>query len=598
MGMTSFLDNINPFRMTVRKLESVNRNQEVALDAALSALQLARPMASQNPTGRVFIFPQYNIHPEQIYSVARNSDILRIVHNALKGEIFRNGYELSLATDTDEEVVVGEDSYDSEVAKAEPIEDEETEVVDEKPKKPDVKERKEIIDFLESCNANKQSVLEVCKQCEDDVNIIDDAFVLFLFEYKFSKGVPYESRTLREVLRVDPKWMALVLNDQDIPGMDNSGMLIMSCRSRRDEFTMVPLDMESTAMDPVTGDKLERVYYQHKGNNGKTVYYFEDEIVHFSRYFPTTRLGFSPVITLWEKVQTLMAMDIYVQQLYVGQRPPKGLLLVKTANKEGLSKAWEEMLSRVAQKPHLPGMMGVQGGGNTDKGNFAEYFDFMKSLDEMQYTDVRNEMRNQIGAFHGVSPLFQNDTSQGGGLNNEGLQLTVTNRAAERAQNDYNNKVFRALMKAMNMEHWVLRLRPSEEQDEMAKLQRIEMHLKNGGEAAAKGLQAEWDSDKGETIIKSGSFSPPMLMSPMTSASDGFGDGSEEDSPNNPESTSSGEPKKKPNYAGSPREVSKGFESFFLSRKPMTSSLESSRKSSKTSLKKQGVSRRYKNSTN
>ena len=55
----------------------------------------------------------------------------------------------------------------------------------------------------------------------------------------------------------------------------------------------------------------------------------------------------------------------------------------------------------------------------------------MDTLEEMQYITVRDEMRQRIASFYGVSNVFMMDTGKSGGLNNEGLQVLVTNRAVE-----------------------------------------------------------------------------------------------------------------------------------------------------------------------
>ena len=103
------------------------------------------------------------------------------------------------------------------------------------------------------------------------------------------------------------------------------------------------------------------------------------------------------------------------------------------------------MLAKAKKNPHLPAVMGVTNNlGNG--GKFVEFIDFMKSLDELQFTEQRDEFRRVIGSVYGVSPIFQNDASTGGGLNNEGLQITVTNNAVEKGQKNYNNKLLKWIL--------------------------------------------------------------------------------------------------------------------------------------------------------
>ena len=67
---------------------------------------------------------------------------------------------------------------------------------------------------------------------------------------------------------------------------------------------------------------------------------------------------------------------------------------------------------------------------------------FMDSIKEMDYIQVKEDLRDRIAAFYGVSKIFMADNSASGGLNNEGMQILVTNRAVEMAQTIWNNYVF------------------------------------------------------------------------------------------------------------------------------------------------------------
>jgi len=193
-------------------------------------------------------------------------------------------------------------------------------------------------------------------------------------------------------------------------------------------------------------------------------------------------------------------------ELYDGQRPPKAGLFFKTSNRDTLNKMWDEAKQRAEENPHLPIIMGVP--DSSSGRNFVEFIDFMKSLDELQHTEMRNEYRRQIGAVYGVEPLFQGDVSQGGGLNNEGMQVTVTNRAVEYGQEIYNKFYLPKLLKAMGVKGYVLTLNPSEEQDEMAKLERQRLTLENGRNAVSMGLEAKYIEDTSEVFIKEGDLIP------------------------------------------------------------------------------------------
>ena len=79
-----------------------------------------------------------------------------------------------------------------------------------------------------------------------------------------------------------------------------------------------------------------------------------------------------------------------------------------------------------------------------------------------------HEIANVLG-IEGVN--FMIDNGKSGGLNNEGMQILVTNRAVEFGQKVYTEVLFPRMLKEMNVYDWKLTLYPNEEEDEASKLQ-------------------------------------------------------------------------------------------------------------------------------
>lgn len=431
-----------------------------------------------------YVVPLYPYGNETLYEVSYYSDILTIVQNALKREVFRNGLEVVEAEKTDADVTTSEDVY---AASEEDLAD--------------------VRKWIQDVNMNHQSLEDVGKELEDDLNIMDDCWAFAGFEYSFGGSGEISDMMLSEVLRMDPRYMGLVMNSMDVPGHDDEGRTLSVC----------PVHRENLVVDgtrcPQCGKKTYLAYFVHKSGK-KLVHYMRHEVFHASRYRPSKRLGFSPVMTVWAKVFSLYSMDDYIKELYEGKRPPKGMLVFNTNNYTSLKKSWEDMLARAKENPHLPAIMGIQNQGQNGPRKVAEFFDFMKTLDELQYTEARQEMRTQIGAVYGVLPIFQADVSTSGGLNQEGLQVTVTNRAVEAAQIGHN-RFYAWCLKARQDMGVVVRHRPSEEQDENAKLDRQYKSLQNGKAAVELGLQCEYSQDTGEVVIKDGSLMKPASFSPF-----------------------------------------------------------------------------------
>ncbi len=483
------LNSLNPYE-TIKKLRSHNRIMSVG-DLRPYDMDYTRRYTN-------YVVPVYQYPLNTLYTIAFNSDILTSVHNAIRRELFRNGIELVKAEQTDSETTSTE-----------------AELPEEQQGISEEAERKSILEWLDEVNENQQKILDVLFELEDDFSIMDDAFMVFLNSYKYNKEGVIVEKELQEVLRADPKFMGLVMNKQDRPAYDDDGHKLSFCPCHREQI----LTDTERCKNSDCGLRTLPAHFRHHAH-GHELFYTKNEVVHKNKYRPSKRLGYSPILAIYNKTFTLNGMDEYMLELYAGKRPPKGLLIFNTSNVDAAEKAFEKMQSRALENPQLPGIMAIESKGDKQPKKVAEFIDFMRSLDELQYTDTRNEMRRQIGAVYGVMPLWQGDMSQGGGLNNEGMQITVTNRATEYGQGIYNDYFLTKLLEAKGVKGWILRLRPSEEQDKKAKLERTGLNLDNARKAVELGLPAEWDEDSGDVVIKSG-----VVTAPVTSGGDmgGFG---------------------------------------------------------------------------
>ena len=135
---------------------------------------------------------------------------------------------------------------------------------------------------------------------------------------------------------------------------------------------------------------------------------------------------------------------------------------------------WRSVKEKMEEDKHFIPVMGIE--ADNGKGS-VEWIKFMDSLKEMDYVAVKEDLRDRIAAFYGVSKIFMADNSASGGLNNEGMQILVTNRAVEMAQNVYNLYVFPWLLEEFGITDWKLVLPPSEEEDEIAIMRKREIEV-------------------------------------------------------------------------------------------------------------------------
>ena len=162
---------------------------------------------------------------------------------------------------------------------------------------------------------------------------------------------------------------------------------------------------------------------------------------------------------------------------------------------------WRGVKEKMESDPHFIPVMGVESDSGGGKGA-VEWIKFMDSLKEMDYMSVKDDLRDRISAFYGVSKVFMADNTTSGGLNNEGMQILVTNRAVQMAQNVYNNYVFPYLIKQFGITDWVLKLPPSEEEDEIAELRKREIEVNIAASIKNLGFEVDMDEEGKFTFEK------------------------------------------------------------------------------------------------
>lgn len=424
---------------------------------------------------------------EDLQGMSQQSAILSLCQVNIRREVFRNGLDVMQAENSNSDITSSEEGVSAN----------EQDVAYVKQK-------------IQCVNENGQSLLEVLEELEDDFNVWDTAWMFLRKDYQIDGRGELTAGYLKETLRINPTGMGFVINKQELPAHDDQGRtLYFDVRDRSQLFFQPRHPKDNVQL-------LQAFYYQVI--DGNKYYYGRDEFVVKSKFRKGKRGGYPPTLTVWLKARTLLFMDKLMMDSYEKQRTAKMILLVKTGNPDDFEKVWEKELDKVEENPNHVPVLTVP--DETAGGEFAKKIELMASPSDMKFMEVRDDMRRSIGAFYGVSPIFQNDVSTSGGLNNEGLQITVTNRTVEYDQYLHNTYYIPAWVKALGKEGVVVRLNPSEEQDEMARLEREALTLQNGQMAVSLGLQAEYDEETGEVKIKKGMLEKQSLPSPFDPSND------------------------------------------------------------------------------
>ncbi len=415
-----------------------------------------------------------------IYSMVQQSVIVRTCVTQLKQEIFRRGY-------------VWEKAYealcqDCGKKHQKPI-TECTRCGSENLRLPDPKQLEYIEKFLEqNVNKSEQLFIDVLKELEEDLNTMDDAYIVMVKEYFIDGNGKIRMHRVKELYRGDPVTMYIYADENGVRGTKG-----FTCVNHRDIIAIEPHEMCETC-----GSNLFPIHYVNRVG-GADQYFLEGEVLHFSKYSPSRLYGLSPILTLYNHIMTLIAMENYVNSSYTKSRMPRGLLAVQTRNMDSMRSFWRSVKEKMEQDPHFIPVMGIE--AENGKGA-VEWIKFMDSLKEMDYVSVKEDLRDRIAAFYGVSKIFMADNTTSGGLNNEGMQILVTNRAVQMAQNVYNNYVFPFLVKQFGITDWDLKLPPSEEEDEIAVLRKRELEVSIAAAIKNLGFEIEMDEDGQFTYTK------------------------------------------------------------------------------------------------
>ena len=406
-----------------------------------------------------------------LYAVSNENLILRTVLTTLQQEIFRRGF-------------YWEKAFHKKCTECEKEYQHDVEICEEcggETQSPDPDQVMYPRWLIEQRNSMEQNFMDILREIEYDLNITDDAFLVIIKEYYLDEesGEPTFYR-VKELMRGDPIFMRIIADKRGV-----RGGRYRVCPLHRD---IVRGFHEDEKVCPTCEHKLEDVHYVNTGGSGKTQYFLEGEVIHISKYYPSKFYGRSPVASLWRQAMSLTAMDNYIYTAYAKRRVPRGLISITTDNLESMKSFWKGVDEKLERDPHYIPKIGIE--STTGRGG-VNWVKFMDTLEEMQYIAVRDEIRQRIASFYGVSNVFMMDTGKSGGLNNEGLQVLVTNRAVEFGHKVYTETLFPRLMEQMEVTDWKLTLYPSEEEDEVTRLRRDEMEVNIAQRMAMLGYQAE-----------------------------------------------------------------------------------------------------------
>lgn len=368
--------------------------------------------------------------------------------------------------------------------------------------------------FIESANYNYQSLIEVLTDFEFNLNVGDNAYLLLPKAYEFDNEGNIISSSPKEILSIDPRDLKKIFTPDGF-----LGGRVWVCPRHRNESSGTP-GKRCKICGAIMQDAIYETTHSttQGGTTGGKIYYLRDEVIHSPKYYHSVLYGFPPILKILDTAMAYHYLEERVRNFYERGRPP-GLLTFPTNNQEALIKMWDYAMIKLEEdKYHIP-VIGYDSAGKAA----ASFLKLMEDPNPAML-EVKKELRERIGSRFGVSLIFQGDTSASGGLNNEGLQITVTNRAVEDGQKIYNEKVLPWLCQQFGITDYVLQLNPSEEADEMAEKDRLSRDISN-----AKGMwEMGFDVEYNDGVFEYSGESKPQQDTDEDIFSDSGGDEGEQ----------------------------------------------------------------------
>jgi hypothetical protein len=330
-------------------------------------------------------------------------------------------------------------------------------------RKPDEEQYKRFDELKLSCNSFGQGLEELLRTAEDDVNIVDDLYIHLNKQYEASPTNPKKllSRVV-EVRRVHP---ALIEIDLDKNGLPKNSHWI--CPIHRDEVQVNPGLCPICLSDFGVRRETDPVMFVYN-HRGRKIYLYANELIHASKFSPSETYGYSPLLTIMQKVLTVSGMDRFLYRYFFERKAPTGMVLTYTDDPQSLEAERARVESKMMEDPTYMPWIAVSSKTGRGRTDFIRLF---HTLQEMDYLPVRNEIRDRISAIYGVPQMYMNVMEGIGGISGQTQQLKVFSNVIQSDQRLFNEKVFPILLEAFGITDWEIQLRPPEEKVEGLTLQ-------------------------------------------------------------------------------------------------------------------------------
>ena len=381
---------------------------------------------------------------------------------------------------------------------------------------PDLQQKRMIRRLLkEYINEADQTLIQVMTHIAMDVEIHDNAFLINEFTYVYEDpevDTKPSYKIWKQTYRGNPQRIRPVISINGVLGGN-----LFTCIKHRETHVDIPKENRPYAMycevnmnpdtnsNPIIcGEPLQQVTYAQIRDEGANMEvqwnYIEGEVQHIKKYFPAGAMGVSLIDSLYYVVLQVIGMEKWVAEYYLKMRMFKGFITTPN-NLAGEAASVQDMFatefSKWRRDPYYIPIFAIPADATTT----IQHNRIDDSPQELQFTQQRQEARQQIANAYGVSNVWMNDTSTGAGLNNEGIDMAITNRHIAWGQTILVEQALKPMCASiLNVDklgalEYFIDYNIHEEQDLMAEKQRRATDLANASMAQQIGAHVFINSD-------------------------------------------------------------------------------------------------------
>jgi len=369
-------------------------------------------------------------------------------------------------------------------------------------RRPDAAEYKWLLDMSGRVNDRRQTIYQVFRAAQLDAEMTDEGWVVLEHVYTW-QGTDLVGVRWAAAYHADTRLMRIIVDDQGRFGVSEEwGKLCLDHRREDHGDEDMRCRVCGKALFPVA-----YVCLHTSGAKERARKYAEWEVVPYQIQHPSLKGGVSPVYTMWRLGYTGVKMEEWQRRTYSHQQPARGAELYKGLTRKQLDENIARNRIERTKHPNEHPKYAM------DKDADMKFVSFMPTPEQMQSLEHYEEIRKAIGSIYGVTNIMMGDQSTGVGYANQGMQIHVSNRAVQKRKMVHNTAVFPQFYLFAGIQDHHLEFPPSDEEDQMAALQREQLEFTVDAQAASLGLEV-WVDEQGKHHRRGRAKPPGEIVKP------------------------------------------------------------------------------------